>query len=219
LFECLAFIESDYKQLGKWSTMAQGKRIGLTGGIATGKSTVSDYLATRYQCRILDADIYAREAVTKGSPILDDIFQRYGEAVRAADGTLQRQALGSIIFRDGVEKAWLEAQIHPFVRQRFAEELGGDRQPSPPVVCVIPLLIEANLVDLVDEIWVVTCDPDQQLQRLQSRNQLNFDQAQDRIRSQMPLSEKIKVADVVLDNSSDLATLQHQVDQALKISC
>ena len=199
--------------------MAQGKCIGLTGGIATGKSTVSDYLATQYHCRILDADIYAREAVAQGSPILERIFQRYGEAVRAADGSLQRQALGNIIFGDRLEKAWLERQIHPFVRQRFAEELGGDRLTNSPVVCVIPLLIEANLVDLVSEVWVVTCDPDQQLQRLQKRNQLSFDQAQDRIHSQMPLSEKIKIADVVLDNSSDLATLQQQVDQALKRSC
>jgi dephospho-CoA kinase len=71
----------------------------------------------------------------------------------------------------------------------------------------------------VSEVWVVTCNPEQQLQRLQTRNQLSFDQAQDRIRSQMPLSEKIKIADVVLDNSSDLATLQQQVDQALKRSC
>lgn len=199
--------------------MAQGKCIGLTGGIATGKSTVSDYLATRYHCRILDADIYAREAVAQGSPILERIFQRYGDDVRDTNGTLQRQALGNIVFRDETEKAWLEAQIHPFVRQRFAEELGGDRPKNPPVICVIPLLIEANLVDLVSEVWVVTCDPDQQLQRLQKRNQLSFDQAQDRIHSQMPLSEKIKVADVVLDNSSDLATLQQQVDQALKRSC
>ncbi|NJN72512.1 MAG: dephospho-CoA kinase [Limnothrix sp. RL_2_0] len=199
--------------------MTQGKSIGLTGGIATGKSTVSDYLATRYQCRILDADIYAREAVAQGSPILQRIFQRYGDEVRDADGSLKRQALGNIVFRDETEKAWLESQIHPLVRQRFAEELSGDHPANPPVVCVIPLLIEANLVDLVDEIWVVTCKPDQQLQRLQTRNQLSFDQAQDRIQSQMPLREKIKVADVVLDNSSDLATLQQQVDQALKRSC
>ncbi|MGB2924675.1 MAG: dephospho-CoA kinase [Limnothrix sp.] len=197
--------------------MKTGKRIGLTGGIATGKSTVSDYLAAQYHCPVLDADIYSREAVAADSPILQRIIQRYGEMVRAEDGTLQRQALGQIIFRDAQEKAWLESQIHPFVRQRFTEEL-GDR-PDQLVLCVIPLLFEAKLTDFVDEIWVVSCTPAQQLQRLQERNNLSEEQAQNRIRSQMPLREKIQLADIVLDNSSDLATLHHQVDQAMKRSC
>jgi dephospho-CoA kinase len=206
--------------------------IGLTGGIATGKSTVADYLAKQDHCTILDADLYAREAVAIGSPILQEIFQRYGDGVRNADGTLDRQRLGNIVFHDGREKQWLESRIHPYVRERFEGELATLTQPVKVdqnneeqnngdrlIVCVIPLLIEANLMDFVSEIWVVTCGLDQQLDRLQKRNQLSLEQAQARIQSQMPLAEKIKFADVVLDNSLDLATLQHQVDQALKRSC
>ncbi len=190
------------------------RKIGLTGSIATGKSTVSNYLAEHYNFPILDADIYAREAVTVGSPILTAIFQRYGDSVRQADGTLFRKRLGQIIFQDLREKQWLEAQIHPFVKQRFHTELAQHFEAT--VICVIPLLIEAKLFDLVTETWVVTCQQNQQIQRLKQRNNLSESEAIARINNQLPLSEKVKFADVVLDNSSDLATLHHQVDRALE---
>lgn len=197
------------------STVPQ-RKIGLTGGIATGKSTVANYLAEQYNYPIFDADIYAREAVALGSPILTAIFQRYGDDVKQANGTLRRQRLGQIIFQDLREKRWVEAQIHPFVKRRFQEELA--RHLEATVICVIPLLIEAKLFDLVTETWVVTCAQEQQLQRLQQRNHLTQSEAIARINSQLPLSEKVKFADVVLDNSSDLATLHHQVDRALERS-
>ncbi len=193
------------------------RRIGLTGGIATGKSTVAHYLANRYQLPILDADLYAREAVATDSPILQRIFMRYGETIQNSDGTLNRQKLGDIIFSHPTEKSWLEQQIHPYVANCFQAEL--TKHPHEPVVCMIPLLIEAQLTDLVSEIWVVTCPPEQQLQRLQARNHLTQAQAQQRIQSQMPLAQKVAIADVVLDNSSDLATLQHQIDRAYQRSC
>jgi dephospho-CoA kinase len=97
--------------------------IGLTGGIGTGKTTVANYLASRYQLPILDADVYAREAVQPGSPILNQIFERYGVAVKLPDGTLDRKHLGEIIFSYPDEKRWLEQQIHPYVRDRFQSEL------------------------------------------------------------------------------------------------
>ncbi|OKH19582.1 dephospho-CoA kinase [[Limnothrix rosea] IAM M-220] len=199
------------------SSLTTQRKIGLTGGIATGKSTVSNYLAAQYHYPILDADIYAREAVAIGSPILTAIFQRYGDDVKETDGTLRRQRLGQIIFQDLREKQWLEAQIHPFVKQRFQTELAQHLEAT--VICVIPLLIEAKLFDLVTETWVVTCSQTQQMQRLQQRNHLTETEAIARINSQLPLSEKVKFADVVLDNSSDLATLHHQVDLALKRCC
>ncbi|WP_099239550.1 dephospho-CoA kinase [Synechococcus sp. BDU 130192] len=193
--------------------------IGLTGGIATGKSTVTTYLAQRYQFPILDADIYAREAIAPPSAILTQIFARYGAGVQNADGSLNRQALGDIVFTDPDEKLWLEAQIHPYVRQRFRETLATIQETQATVICAIPLLFEAQLTDFVTEIWVVACTSEQQLARLQQRNQLSIAQAQARIASQMPLAEKIQQADVVLDNSLDLATLHHQVDRALKRGC
>jgi dephospho-CoA kinase len=187
--------------------------IGLTGGIATGKTTVSNYLARHHQLPVLDADIYAREAVELGSPVLSKISDRYGSIVLFEDGKLNRQKLGAIIFNNPTERLWVEQQIHPYVRDRFQSEL--DPPLNPRVVLVVPLLFEASMTDLVTEIWVVTCSPEQQLRRLRDRNRLNLEQAIARINSQLPLSEKIARADVVLDNSSTPEALLSQVDVAL----
>ena len=194
--------------------MPTSKRlIGLTGGIATGKTTVSNYLADQYHLPILDADVYAREAVAIDSPILSKIFKRYGNKVIAADNSLNRQALGDIVFNNSSEKQWLESQIHPFVRDRFAEEL--QRISSNTVVMAIPLLFEANLTDTVTEIWVVGCDRSIQIYRLQQRNHLTLERATARIDSQLPLAEKIALADVVLLNNGKLQDLYPQVDLAI----
>ncbi|NHC35308.1 dephospho-CoA kinase [Scytonema millei] len=188
--------------------------IGLTGGISTGKSTVAQFLATEYHLPVLDADIYAREAVQLGSPILDAIAQRYGTNILQADGTLNRQQLARIIFNDSTEKQWLERQIHPYVRDRFEQEIS--KLSVPTVVLVIPLLFEAEMTNLVTEIWVVFCSPQQQIDRLIQRDNLTVEQAQARINSQVPLSEKCDRADVVLDNSSTLEDLRQKVDLAIK---
>ena len=187
--------------------------IGLTGGIATGKTTVAKYLAQKYCLPILDADLYAREAVAEGSPILSNIFARYGDKVILPNGSLNRSALGEIIFNNSQEKQWLENQIHPYVRDRFQEEL--KRIDNPVVVLDIPLLFEANLTDTVSEIWVVSCDRSQQIHRLHQRNGLTASQAEARINSQLPLAEKIAAADIVLDNSASLEYLFAQIDRAI----
>jgi dephospho-CoA kinase len=188
--------------------------IGLTGGIGTGKTTVSNYLADQYALPVLDADIYAREAVAQGSQILPAILQRYGDQVKLPDGELNRSALGEIIFNNPPEKQWLESQIHPFVRDRFAQEL--QHLTSNIVVLSIPLLFEANLMALVTEIWVVSCDRSLQIERLQQRNGLTPQQAAARINSQMPLAQKIALADLVLTNDAGLAELYAQVDDAMQ---
>lgn len=194
--------------------MQTNKRlIGLTGGIATGKTTVSDYLAEKYHLPVLDADLYAREAVAVGSPILQNILARYGDRVKAADNSLDRKALGDIVFNNPVEKRWLESQIHPFVRDRFSQEL--EQIASDTVVMSIPLLFEANLTDTVTEIWVVSCDRSLQIQRLQQRNNLTRAQAEARIDSQLPLAEKIALADTALQNNNNLQGLYEQVDRAI----
>ncbi|MBE9074069.1 dephospho-CoA kinase [Microcystis sp. LEGE 08355] len=187
--------------------------IGLTGGIACGKSTVSHYLENIYKIPVLDADIYAREAVEKGSEILERIFARYGRKVKTEDNSLNRQQLGEIIFNNPQEKIWLESQIHPYVREcfkRYLEEL-----EAPIVVFSIPLLFEAKLTYLVTEIWVVSCSCEQQIQRLTTRNNLSREQAIARINNQIPLAEKIALADIVLDNSGDLEALYTQIDRAI----
>ncbi|MCF2148881.1 dephospho-CoA kinase [Desmonostoc muscorum LEGE 12446] len=188
--------------------------IGLTGGIATGKTTVTNYLASTYNLPILDADIYAREAVSVGSPILGAIAKRYGQQILLPDGNLNRQKLGEIIFNREDERNWVESLIHPDVRDRFLQAI--TQSSSQTLVLVVPLLFEAGMTDLVTEIWVLHCSEEQQLQRLIQRNHLNKEQAQARINSQLSIAEKVARADVVLDNSSTLKALLKQVDAALK---
>ncbi|NJK99439.1 MAG: dephospho-CoA kinase [Spirulinaceae cyanobacterium SM2_1_0] len=192
------------------------RRIGLTGGIATGKSTVSDYLAQCYQWPVLDADRYAREAVAPGSAVLATIVERYGVSLLQTDGQLNRRLLGDRIFNQPRERHWLETQIFPVVRACFQRDLVALKPPT--AVLAIPLLFEAEMTDLVTEIWVVACTPAQQLARLQARDQLPAAQARARIASQLPLATKIAAADVVLDNTGDRAHLLTQVDAATQFA-
>lgn len=199
--------------------------IGLTGGIGTGKSTVSNYLASIHRLPVLDADVYARVAVQPGSPVLSQIAERYGAGVLLSDRTLNRRRLGEIVFSNPAERRWLEQQIHPYVRDRFFAELDAlEAQQYPTVVLVVPLLFEAGMTNFVTEIWVVYCSPAQQLERLIKRDRalaapheprLTLEQAQARINSQMPIEEKCAQADFILDNSSTLEALLKQVDLAL----
>ncbi|MCE2699125.1 MAG: dephospho-CoA kinase [Nostocales cyanobacterium LE14-WE4] len=187
--------------------------IGLTGGIATGKSTVANYLATTYNLPILDADIYARDAVSVGSPILSQIAEKYGTEIILSDGNLNRAKLGEIIFHQPEERYWVERVIHPYVRSCFAKAI--NESSANTLILVIPLLFEANLENLVNQIWVVSCSPQQQQQRLIERNNLTAEQAAARINSQLPIAEKIARADVVLDNSGNLESLLQQIDKVL----
>lgn len=188
------------------------RRIGLTGGIGTGKSTVARYLAERYGLPILDADVYAREAVAVGSPILGAIAARYGPGAQLEDGSLDRRRIGEIVFHDPAERRWLEQQIHPYVRQRFHQALETLPEDAT-VVLAIPLLFEAGLTGLVSEIWVVACPLADQVARLKARDRLSDSQIVARIASQMDLAQKVAQADVVLDNSQTLEALYAQVDQ------
>ncbi|MFO5526635.1 MAG: dephospho-CoA kinase [Cuspidothrix sp.] len=187
--------------------------IGLTGGIGTGKSTVANYLATVYNLPILDADIYARDAVSVGSPILLQIAAKYGQDMILNDGNLNRSKLGEIIFNSPEERHWVESLIHPYVRKCFDQAI--KESSANTLILVIPLLFEANLQSLVNQIWVVSCSPQQQQQRLIARNNLTPEQAMARINSQLPIGEKIARADVVLDNSLTLESLLKQIDIAV----
>ncbi len=187
--------------------------VGLTGGIATGKTTVSDYLATAYQLPVLDADVYAREAVVVGSPVLRAITERYGSKILLPDGTLNRQQMGQIAFNLPDERRWLEQLIHPYVRERFVAAI--HESPVKAMVLVVPLLFEAGMIDLVTETWVVCCLEQQQIERLMQRSKLTKAAAQARINSQMPMTEKCDRADLVLDNSSTREALLQQIDAAM----
>jgi len=185
--------------------------IGITGGIATGKTMVSNYLHDTYNLPILDADIYARQALT-GDRLLK-VQERYGKLVLDDRGNLDRRKLGAIVFDSVSDLQWLESLIHPYVQECLINE--ANRLAPSTVVMVIPLLFEAKMEKLVTEIWAIACDPQQQLQRLMTRNQLSEPEARQRISSQMSQSEKIELADVVIVNSDNAEELFFQVDNAM----
>jgi dephospho-CoA kinase len=183
--------------------------IGLTGGIATGKSTVASYLE-ELRIPVLDADYLARLAVLPESPTLKKIVGHFGSEILTETGELNRRELGKVVFASPSQKAWLEAQIHPYVREQLL--LGLQSYADRSIVCLmIPLLFEARMTDLVTEIWVVTCPPDIQKQRILRRDHLSLTEVEDRLKSQWPLEAKCQQADVILDNSGSLADLKSQV--------
>lgn len=185
-----------------------------------GKTAVANYLASAHHLPILDADIYAREAVTPGSLVLEAIRERYGSGVLLPDGQLNRARLGDIIFNSPAERLWVEQCIHPYVRDRLVEAINtlplSDKRHYPTIVMVIPLLFEARMTDLVTETWVVICSKEQQLARLMNRDRLTREQAEARINSQMDVAKKAARATIVLDNSTSLEELFIQVDEYLK---
>jgi dephospho-CoA kinase len=191
-----------------------GTTVGITGGIAMGKTTVSNHLHTVHHLTVLDADRYARQAVEPGSPILKTIIDRYTSHILLPDSTLDRPQLGQIIFNNPTERQWLEAQIHPYVRQHMQADRDAYDQKSP-LILVIPLLFETNMTHLVDQIWVIRTSPDRQIQHLITRDHLTPAQAQARINAQMPIEQKCAQASVILDNSSTVDHLLAQVDHAL----
>lgn len=185
--------------------------IGITGGVATGKTTVSDYLHHTYGLPILDADLYARAALTGDR--LSQIGDRYGQEIFDQQGHLDRRKLGNIIFANLSDRHWLEELTHPYIKECLIAE--ATRLAPSTIVMVIPLLFEANMQDLVTEIWAIACDQEQQLQRLISRNHLSKTEALQRIASQMPQTKKIELADVTIINSNNTEVLFSQIDQAL----
>ncbi|WAS04930.1 dephospho-CoA kinase [Gloeomargaritales cyanobacterium VI4D9] len=189
--------------------------IGLTGGIATGKSTVTAYVEYQYNIKTYDADIYARNAVKPGQPAFDTICERYGTSVLTPDGQLNRAWLGERVFRDTSERRWLERLIHPLVRQQYEAMYQQFATSDTLVVFSIPLLFEAGMTDLVQQVWVVWCTTGQQCQRLMVRNSWTERQCYDRINAQLPLFLKMWWADKLLDNSGTLTHLYQQIDACI----
>lgn len=175
--------------------------IGLTGGIATGKSSVALFFTER-GIPVIDADQLARDAVLPGSPALEQIVALFGQEVLTHDRVLDRKRLGALIFSNPEKRRQLENILHPEIR-RLAEERitqaaeAGHRR----LIYMAPLLIEAGGTDRVDDIWVVTVRPEVQLERLMRRDGISREQAQQIVDSQMPLFEKECHGSVVIDNS------------------
>lgn len=177
------------------------RAIGLTGGIASGKSSVARILEEK-GIRVVDADQLARDAVALGSPGLDKIVAAFGSAVLLADGTLDRAALRQIVFADRAKKKQLESILHPEISRLADQHLARARgEGLETVIYMAPLLIEAGVQGKVDEIWVVTVTPEIQVERLMKRDGISHEEAQRIIGSQMPLTEKAGYGRIVIDNS------------------
>ncbi|WP_028592069.1 dephospho-CoA kinase [Paenibacillus massiliensis] len=191
--------------------------IGLTGGIATGKSTVSAMLVSR-GALLVDADIIAREVMLPGHPVLAAVQERFGPEVMNDDGTLNRKELGRIVFGDQAELQALNNITHPAIRQEVKQRMMTFelQQPDKLVVVDIPLLYESKLDNLFQEIMVVYVPRTLQLQRLMERDGLAALEAEQRLASQMDIEEKKRKADIVIDNSKDLQYTEQQLEQWLR---
>lgn len=185
--------------------------IGLTGGIASGKSTVCDFLKA-YNIPICDTDYLARKVVQKDSVGLRNIVTHFGQSVLNSDGTLNRQQLSAIVFKDETKRNQLNAILHPLIFDEI-DRFKHDNQHETIICIDMPLLFESHYHNQVDLIVVVFTTQQQQLERLMKRNQLTEHDALLRINAQLPLSEKVLKADVVIDNSKDLKTTQNQVEK------
>lgn len=186
--------------------------VGLTGGIASGKSTVSGMLRA-LGAQVIDADVVAREVVEPGTPGLAEIAARFPGVV-GSDGRLDRERLGARVFGHDEERRALNALLHPRIQQAVVahtEELG--RQGHRLVIYDAPLIVENGLHHLLDGLIVVAVPVEVQLSRLMARNGLSREAAEARVRAQLPLEEKKKVATWVVDNSGPLDQTQAQVEQ------
>jgi dephospho-CoA kinase len=185
---------------------------GLTGGIACGKSTVAG-LFESLGTIIIDADQVAREVVMPGEPGLDAIIGEFGHRVLQADGTLDRKGLGTIVFSDEDARLKLNGLLHPLIRDRMEQKKNQALQKNPPLLLLdIPLLLESKNQHPVEAIIVVYVPEPVQLARLMNRDNISANDAMNRIKAQLPIEEKAKLADYVIDNSGTIEETRTQVE-------
>ncbi len=185
-------------------------KVGLTGGIGSGKSEVSRRL-TALGARLVDADAVAREVVEPGTPGLAAVVAEFGEAILLPDGSLDRPALGAIVFADEAKRARLNAIVHPLVGARM-KELEDDAPPDAVVVYDVPLLTENDLAGLYDLVVVVDAPEEEQVRRLTGRRGMTEADARARIASQASRERRRAIADTVIDNSGGIESLAGQVE-------
>jgi dephospho-CoA kinase len=191
--------------------------VGLTGGVATGKSTVSAMFRA-LGCVVIDADQIARQVVEPGAPAWDQIVAAFGRGILEPDGRIDRKALGALVFGDPAARRRLESFTHPEIRARVRARLGELRAEGFEGVVIFdaPVMIESGGYRDVDRLVVVTAGEPAQLARQQERDGLSREDATRRVRSQLPLAEKVRLADYVIDNSGALSATTARVGEVYR---
>lgn len=191
------------------------KVIGLTGGIASGKSTVSELLSV-FGFKVVDADKAAREAVKKGSKGLAQVREVFGDEAIDENGEMNRRYMGDLVFNHPEKRLELNAIIHPIVRDIMEEEKQGYLKQGYNVIMDIPLLFENELENTVDEVWVVYTSESVQMDRLMQRNNLSLEDVKARVYSQISIDKKSRMADHVIDNLGDKLELKQNLERLLE---
>ena len=190
------------------------KVIGLTGGIASGKSTVSELL-TAFGFKVVDADTAAREAVAKGTPGIVKVKEVFGEEAIDENGEMDRKYMGELVFNNPGERIKLNEIVHPKVREIMEEKKQQFLNEGHNVIMDIPLLFENELQDTVDEVWLVYTSESIQIDRLMERNDLTQEEAKARVYSQISIDKKSRMADHVIDNLGDKLELKQNLEKLL----
>lgn len=191
--------------------------VGLTGGIASGKTTVSEMLAD-HGVRTIDADTIAREIVEPGEPALEEIRQQFGDRVVADNGSLDREALGEIVFDDEAARSKLEAITHPRIASRMMQKASDAREAGEPwVVYDAALIVENELHETLPALVVVAASRETQRERIMDRDGLSPEEADARLDAQMSLEDKIAAADYMVDNDGSLEATRQQVDRLYEV--
>lgn len=192
------------------------RRIGLTGGIASGKSTVCQMLRDR-GCSIIDADKVAHEILQRGRPGFEPVVGAFGQTILNGAGEIDRSRLGAIVFNQPERLTQLTSIVHPHVTRAILRWLEGMEQAGPVAHAIVDgsVLVESGFHRDFQYLIVVYCTPEQQLERLMKRNSLSENEARKRMALQMPLEEKVRLADFVVDNSGSLENTRYQVDVLL----
>ncbi|MCG3724513.1 dephospho-CoA kinase [Vibrio cincinnatiensis] len=188
--------------------------VGLTGGIASGKTTVANLFQQHFSIDIVDADIIARDVVAQGTKGLTAIVEHFGPDILHRDGSLNRTALRERIFTDATEKNWLNQLLHPLINQKMSEEL--QKVTSPYALLVVPLLIENQLQSMVDRILVIDVDEQTQIERTQARDKVSKEQVLAILSAQASRTERLAFADDVIENSSQNQRLLPQITKLHK---
>jgi len=190
--------------------------LGITGSIATGKSTVVN-IFRQYGFPVVDADIIAREVVKPNTAGLKKVVETFGSSVLCSDGSLNRKQLGQIIFNDTKKRQTLNALLAPFLQEAIIEQIKRASNAASLVIADIPLLYEAGYDKYMDQVAVVYIPEDLQVQRLMKRDRITEKEAQKKVASQLSIEEKKKRADIIFDNQESLSSIRQQIFSWLKV--